>query len=90
MIVDSSAVVAIILKEPGHETLLQKLTAAAQTGIGAPTLVECGIVLSARLDRDARGLLARLLEETGVSIVPFTDAHCAIAQVPLSPCLVGG
>jgi ribonuclease VapC len=44
-------------------------------GIGAPTLVEAGIVLSARLGRDARGLLARFLEEAGISVVPFTEAH---------------
>jgi ribonuclease VapC len=79
MILDSSAVVAIFFQEPGYEMLLQKLTLSEATGIGAPTLVECGIVLSARMDQDTRGLLARFLEEAGVGIIPFTEAHYGIA-----------
>lgn len=79
MILDSSAVVAMFFQEPGYEGLVQKLASVEQAGIGAPTLAECGIVLSARLDRDARGLLARFLEEANVAVVPFTEAHYSIA-----------
>ena len=79
MILDSSAVVAIIFQEPDHEALLEKLTDAEEVGIGTPTLVECGIVLSARLNQDVRGFLARFLEEANVTVVPFTDAHYGIA-----------
>ena len=79
MILDSSAIVAIVFQEEGHERLLQKLTAAVEVGIGSPTLVECGIVLSARLNRDARGLLSRFMDEANVTIIPFADAHFGIA-----------
>lgn len=79
MILDTSAIVAILFQEPGYELLLQKLTAAAEVGIGAPTLVECGIVLGARLNQDARGLLARFVVEAGVTIIPFSDAHYGAA-----------
>ena len=79
MIVDTSAIVAIFFQEPGYEDLFQKLIQAQDVGIGAPTLVECGIVLSARLGRDARGMLSRFLEETHVFIVPFVDVHYSTA-----------
>ena len=79
MILDSSAIVAILFQEPGYEEVLQKLTTAVEVGIGAPTLVECSIVLSARLNQDARGLLARFLEEANVTVVPFTGAHYGTA-----------
>lgn len=79
MILDSSAIVAIMFQEPGYEQLLDAVSNAEQIGIGAPTLVECAIVISARLNQDARGLLSRFLEEAGVSIVPLTDAHYGIA-----------
>ncbi len=79
MILDSSAVVAIFCEEPGHEVLLAKLGAAETVGIGAPSLAETAIVLSARLGTDARGLLARFLAEGGVTIVPWNDAHYAAA-----------
>lgn len=79
MILDSSAIVAIFLKEPGHEALLAKLGGADVLGIGAATLTETGIVLSHRLRRDARPLLARFAEETGLRTLPFTHEHHIVA-----------
>lgn len=79
MIVDTSAIVAIIFQEPGYELLLQKLAAVTEVGIGAPTLVESGIVLAARLHQDVRGLLARFVAEAGVTVIPFSDAHYGAA-----------
>jgi len=79
VIVDSSAVVAVIFREPGYDALVEKLAAAPPSGIGAPTLVEAAIVLSARLRRDARGLLARFVQEAGIAVVPFGEAHCSTA-----------
>lgn len=46
MIIDSSAVVAIFLKEPGHDDVLQKLVATESRAIGAPSVAEAGIVLT--------------------------------------------
>ena len=80
MILDSSAVVALVLQEPGYAGLFEAMGSAARLGIGAPTLVETTIVLSARLDRDARGLISRLLLEGDVAVVPFTDAHFGTAM----------
>lgn len=80
MILDSSAVVAIMLREPDCESLLTRIATAPRVGIGAATLLEAGIVLSARLNQDARGRLARLLQESGISVVPITDAHFGVAM----------
>ncbi len=79
MILDSSAVVAIVLGEPGADRLQAALSAAPSVGIGAPTLVETAIVLTARLGRDTRGLLGRLVIEADVAVVPFTDVHFGTA-----------
>ena len=78
MIVDSSAVVAIVLREPGHEPLLDKL-AGSGAGIGTPTLAELGLVLSARLGRDSRPVIDGLLDRLGLDVVPFGDAHWRVA-----------
>lgn len=78
MIVDSSAVVAIVLREPGHELLLEKL-AGSGAGIGTPTLAELGLVLSARLGRDSRPVIDGLLDRLGLDVVPFGDAHWRVA-----------
>ncbi len=79
MILDTSATVAIALKEPSSSDLLSKLSTAAKVGVGVPTLTETAIVLSARLGRDARGLLSRFLAEGSISTVPFGDAHFGAA-----------
>lgn len=79
MIIDSSAIVAIFLQEAGYEAIVQKLEAANELGISTPTLVECSIVLSARLELDARGLLSRFLQEANITVVPFTEQHARIA-----------
>lgn len=79
MILDSSAVVAIVFREPAHERLLAAIAAAPSLGIGAPTLVEATMVLSARLGTDARGLVSRFMLEADVAVVPFTDAHFGTA-----------
>lgn len=75
MIVDTSALVAVFLNEPGAEALVAKLGAAGAIAIGAPTLVETGIVLTARVGDEAQALLSQFLTEFGVVTVPFGDAH---------------
>lgn len=75
MILDSSAVVSIFLQEPGHEDVLQKLTAGESRAIAAPTLVETGIVLTARLSRNAIGLVARFVQEVDAATIPFGEHH---------------
>ncbi len=79
MILDSSAVVAIFFMEPGFEALLEQIYETSTLAIGAPTLTEVTIVLSARLKRDARGLVARFLQEAGVEVLPFGEAHFGTA-----------
>jgi ribonuclease VapC len=78
VIVDSSALVAIVLREPGWEALVDKLS-AEPAGAGAPTLAEAGMVLTARLGPRGRSLLARIVQEARIVVIPFTDEHWPIA-----------
>lgn len=75
MIVDSSALLAIVFREPGHEDLLSRIRDAEIVAAGAPTLTETGIVLEARLGDRAPGLLERLLDELAVQEVGFGSVH---------------
>lgn len=74
MIIDSS-VVAVFLREPDWQALFHRLAASNVTGIGTPTLVETGIVLSARLQRDAALLLRRFIQEFDIAPIAFGDGH---------------
>ena len=45
MIIDSSAILAVIGREPGYERIVHQLAASPGIRIGAPTQLETGIVL---------------------------------------------
>ena len=79
MILDSSAIVAIVLREPGVERLLDRLIAASSVAVGIPTLTETAIDLSSRLGRDTRGLLSRFLQEGSIITVPFGEPHWGVS-----------
>jgi len=75
VILDSSAIVAIMLREPGFEPIFSKLSLAETTGAGTPTLAETGLVLASKLSRDPTALLRSFLQEFGVVAIPFGEAH---------------
>ena len=80
MILDSAALVAIVLRDPGWQALLDRMRLAeGSVAVGAATLVETAIVLSARLNEDARGRLARIVQGWDIEVIPLTDDHYAAA-----------
>jgi len=79
VIVDSSALVAIVLREPGWERLVARLAAEDTCAVGAPTLVETGLVLTAKMGKKAQAVLSRLVQETGLAIIPFAEEHWPLA-----------
>jgi len=79
LILDSSAVVAMLLEEEGYRLLAETMESAEVVGIGAPTLVETDMVMMGRLDLRGGGLVAQFLEENQVIVVPFDEEHRHIA-----------
>ena len=79
MILDSSAIVALVLEEPGHGRLSDLAADASRRGVGTPTLVETGIVLHRRVGAVARSALQRLIDDHEIDILPFTERHWPIA-----------
>jgi ribonuclease VapC len=79
VIVDSSAMVAILLREPGYERLRDRLAAADQVRTAAPTVLESSMVLSSRLGHAGKSLLARFLQEAEIEVVAFAAEHWTVA-----------
>ena len=75
MVLDSSAIVAIHLKEPGFELLVRAIDEADIIVVGAPTLLETAMVLSARLGCDARPMLYAFLRQVEAEVAPFGQEH---------------
>lgn len=75
MILDTSAVIAVILTEAEAPALVRRLLDDADTVIGAPTLAEAAVVLQSRLAERGMTDLRAFLKEFGVVTVPFGEEH---------------
>jgi ribonuclease VapC len=75
MVLDSSAIVAIHLREPGHERLIDQIDAAEVVVVGVPTLLEAAMVLTGRLGQDARPMLFAFLRRVEAEVIPFNEEH---------------
>lgn len=79
MILDTSAILALLFGEPERDEFIAKIGLASQVGVGAPTLVESAIVLAARLGEEGPRYLERLVDRAGVVVIPFEASHWSIA-----------
>lgn len=75
MILDTSAILAILFDEPEQDEFLHKIGAADQVGVGAPTLVETGIVLCGAHGETGLTQLSGFTERANAVVVSFETAH---------------
>ena len=75
MLIDASALLSILFREPDYERLLEALDKADSVAVGAPTLAEAKIVLGARLGFEKVFLLDELLRRMDAEVVPFGREH---------------
>ena len=80
MVVDSSAVIAVVLGEPGAPALRHRIAGAAHVCLSAATLVESTIVMARRHGEAGVAKLDRLLSETGMSVEPVTAKQADTAR----------
>ena len=73
VVVDTSAVVAIVRQELGHRQLTEHLGSASQRWITAPNALELTMVLEGRFAVRA-GAGTRVLRDLDIAIVAFTPA----------------
>lgn len=79
MIVDTSAAIAIILREPRFEELTDQLLEEGEIAMGTPSLAECGLVLAGRPGQDWRALIQEFMARFELQEIPFSAAHWAVA-----------
>jgi ribonuclease VapC len=80
MIVDSSALIAIVRGEPEAEDFAQLLLSTDVCSIAAPTYVESAIFPDCDKNPLLRLRFDELLGEFEVRIEPFTEQHARIAR----------
>jgi ribonuclease VapC len=80
VILDSSAILAVLFSEPDLPRLRHKLQASLGTvKVGAPTLLETSIVLANRRGVAFLEELDGFLRGLSVTVLPFGEAHWAEA-----------
>jgi ribonuclease VapC len=79
VVLDSSAILAILLRERGYEPVLERLLAADPVEIGSPTATETAIVLTREIGETAGDLLAEFFRFYRVVVVPFPATSWANA-----------
>lgn len=79
MIVDTSALAAVILGEADAEAQLKRMVAAETLAISAATLIEALIVVEARQGREAATDLAALLLELEAEVVSMDESQAEVA-----------
>ena len=80
MIVDPSALVAILKREPGWEILAKVLDSADSPRISASSYVELCIVVDRWKDASASSRIDELIEQFRIVIEPFTIEQARIAR----------
>jgi len=80
MIVDTSALVAVLLGEPERDRFIRLIADAEDPLISAATLVEASIVMQSRTGDEGTVGLDRLLAVSGVRCVAVDDEQALLAR----------
>lgn len=80
MVVDTSAVIAILQDEPASSELVGKLIGSAGRRVSAANLLESAMVMQARYGDPGEREVDVLLQRLRVETVPVTAQHAEIAR----------
>jgi len=80
MVIDTSAIVALIEAEPGVEVLAAAIDADERRIVSAVSVLEASIVLESRRPTTGRAALDRLLDDLAVEIAAFDADQLALAR----------
>jgi ribonuclease VapC len=80
VIIDSSAIVAIVRDEPDAAALTETMLRAGRLRMSAATYLETSIVVEARRDPVTARVVDNILSRFGVEFEAFTPEHAEIAR----------
>jgi ribonuclease VapC len=80
MIVDTSAMVAMLQLEPEATAMLRLLSKDPDSKMSAATYLECGIVVDASKKSKASANLDALIRRLNIEIAPLTESQAKLAR----------
>lgn len=84
MVIDTSALLAILWDEPERRSFIEKIEAADARLLSAASLVETSIVIEARHGAEGVKLLDLFLDRAGIEIAPVDDEQAREARLAFS------
>lgn len=80
MILDSSAIIAILFGEEEAARFAASMNNADELVMAAPSFLETALVSEGRVGAEMGRRLDELLKASGAQIIPFTAEHAALAR----------
>ena len=80
MVIDTSALIAILQNEPKSGQLLSKLEQAKALRISAATVTEAGIVMHARYGDAGEMEVDNFINRLTIDVIPLTAEHAELAR----------
>jgi len=80
MVIDSSAILAILLNEPERRVFNEKITADAVRLVSAASYFEVGIIIDYRFGREGERDFRLFLVEAEIEVVPITLEQAEVAR----------
>ncbi len=80
MIIDTSALVSMLHKEPGYQALYEAIRSDAEPKLSAASAVELYAVADRRGDPGQPRRVDRLLKALNITVVAFDEAQASIAR----------
>lgn len=81
MVLDTSALLAILLGEEESPRMVRAIAAAEERVVGTPTLVEASAVIQARKGPGGEVALDALLRRLRVEVVPLDETGATLARL---------
>ena len=80
MVIDTSALVAVLFDEPERDQIIGRITAASRRLISAGTLIECSIIVESRRGEVAGRELDLFLHRADVQTVAVNEEQALLAR----------
>ena len=80
MIIDTSAIIAILFNEDDAKTYAHAIARAESCRVSAATFVEAAIVVEAQTKNSGSRQLDAFFRRAGISVEPVTEEHAHIAR----------
>lgn len=79
MLLDSPAIISILLREPGWQQIQSRIELSPLVAVSAATLLETHMVLTNRIGKDALPIIEAFVQRVDAQIIPFAGSHWRLA-----------